>query len=362
MKPWPTRHVRAGTLGPGHPAGVAAGPRETVEGHYSLPQHSYRSGKSPACRVRHRILDAGVPLSVWVPLWVPPLSRSFVRFTAATRPGNAILTIPVRCAAICLKSPGTRCKVRLGDLLPEPGHPLRRCVLQELVRVDQELRWKSGDCRLIESYLSEWPELGSEPAELVELLEAECLMRTGLGQVFTADELQGRFPAIASRIDLEAIVSQARDETENAPKWQVVPGSRESSSDSVSSASNEQPPLAASQQFGRYAVKSLLGEGGMGWVYHAYDTLLQRDVALKIPRFAKDADDAVAQRFLRESRAAAASNIRMSSPSTTPETSTACTTSQCAMYGDNPGTSPATGPPFSLPRCCPLDLQAGRRP
>ena len=40
-------------------------------------------------------------------------------------------------------------------------------------------------------------------------------------------------------------------------------------------------------------------------VYHAYDTLLQRDVALKIPRFAQSTDHAVVERFLRESRTAA---------------------------------------------------------
>jgi hypothetical protein len=54
---------------------------------------------------------------------------------------------------------------------------------------------------------------------------------------------------------------------------------------------------------GRYAVRRLLGRGGMGAVYLAHDPELDRPVALKVPRLS---DPDAEERFLREARAAAA--------------------------------------------------------
>jgi serine/threonine protein kinase/Tfp pilus assembly protein PilF len=59
------------------------------------------------------------------------------------------------------------------------------------------------------------------------------------------------------------------------------------------------------QSLGRYEVLELLGEGGMGVVYRALDTQLDREVAVKVIREAATSDPKRIERFEREGRAVA---------------------------------------------------------
>src|SRR3954462_7433624 len=58
-------------------------------------------------------------------------------------------------------------------------------------------------------------------------------------------------------------------------------------------------------RFGPYELQSLIGMGGMGEVYRAYDTVRERMVAIKVLRTDLAADPSFQQRFRRESRVAA---------------------------------------------------------
>src|ERR1017187_4456274 len=61
-------------------------------------------------------------------------------------------------------------------------------------------------------------------------------------------------------------------------------------------------PLSVGEKLGPYEILALVGKGGMGEVYRAHDTRLNRDVAIKV------ADSQFSERFTREARAIAALN------------------------------------------------------
>src|SRR5512132_1992249 len=67
-------------------------------------------------------------------------------------------------------------------------------------------------------------------------------------------------------------------------------------------------PLSAGTLLGRYEIRSQIGSGGMGDVYLASDSVLARDVALKVlpPQFVSEPQRLA--RFEREARAASALN------------------------------------------------------
>src|SRR6185503_7085241 len=67
-------------------------------------------------------------------------------------------------------------------------------------------------------------------------------------------------------------------------------------------------PSLVGRQVGHYQILALLGEGGMGEVYLARDTRLDRTVALKILPASVASDQDRMRRFVREARAASALN------------------------------------------------------
>jgi eukaryotic-like serine/threonine-protein kinase len=67
-------------------------------------------------------------------------------------------------------------------------------------------------------------------------------------------------------------------------------------------------PLAAGTTLGQYEIRSPLGAGGMGEVYRAHDTRLDREVAIKVLPASVTSDPDRLRRFEQEARAAAALN------------------------------------------------------
>jgi serine/threonine protein kinase len=74
--------------------------------------------------------------------------------------------------------------------------------------------------------------------------------------------------------------------------------------------------LTIGARLGPYEITAMIGEGGMGQVFRARDTKLDRDVAIKIlpEAFAHDAERLA--RFTREAKTLATLNLRTSRRST----------------------------------------------
>jgi WD40 repeat protein len=95
-----------------------------------------------------------------------------------------------------------------------------------------------------------------------------------------------------------------------------VPGRDEALSDSAASSGSKSESISravpasarladpALGALGRFQLQSVLGQGGFGRVYRAYDPQLDRLIALKVPVFGSD-DDSRAKRFRAEARSAA---------------------------------------------------------
>src|SRR5213083_2048031 len=64
--------------------------------------------------------------------------------------------------------------------------------------------------------------------------------------------------------------------------------------------------IVAGTRLGRYEIRSKIGEGGMGEVYLAQDTKLERKVALKILPADVGTNRDRMERFIREAKSAAA--------------------------------------------------------
>jgi len=184
-----------------------------------------------------------------------------------------------------------------------------------LIEVDQELRWQSGERRPLEAYLEQWPELRDSTDILIELYRNECVIRATEP---TADEVQKRFPEIVglSPSEIEAALHreqgggvQVGTRTAIADADVEAPASQsDTASLTLDNTPNGAPvdsPLTVGQRFGRYEIRHLLGRGGMGSVYLAYDKQLEREVALKVPHCDPATDQALLDRFIREAKTAA---------------------------------------------------------
>lgn len=210
---------------------------------------------------------------------------------------------------------------RLADFLANLG-PHRGEVLRELVAIDLEYRVKRGEAARVENYLQRFPELTGDVAYCQQLIADEFHLRQKTDPVLSIDEYERRFPNWVSELR-QLVTTTISKPSRRASRFSArltcphcqnpIEIVAESQADDVICPScGSSLTLDTSRtltwnkqrlpQIAHFELMEAVGRGAFGTVYKARDQLLQRIVAIKIPRTgvletAEDED-----RFVREAR------------------------------------------------------------
>ena len=164
-------------------------------------------------------------------------------------------------------------------------------------------RLRTAQKRLLEEYLSEWPELAESQEILQELLAAECLTRSLLmpcpirqNWSFVSQPCAPDRPGPDPPGGRGGSGRPARRRHTLNPKGCATTAGTPVPNDS------DVPRLKEGDSLGRYSIRQVLATGGMGVVYLASDVGLERPVAIKVPRRNRFQSPSDADRFLDEAR------------------------------------------------------------
>ena len=177
---------------------------------------------------------------------------------------------------------------------PEPCPPNLSAQIDQVC--DQfESAAQAGKWPRIEDLVAEFPAPGRTNL-LVELVAIEIDLRRRRGEAVDVSEYRRRFPEAATI--LHELAAEAQRGASEQRHRDPFTGPVDAYAETITL------PGAPRRRIKHFELLSIVGEGGFGTVWRAKDTILQRDVAVKLPRKDRLQWTNLAL-FLREARAAA---------------------------------------------------------
>jgi serine/threonine protein kinase/formylglycine-generating enzyme required for sulfatase activity len=185
----------------------------------------------------------------------------------------------------------------------------------EICVIDQLHRWPMGLGFPVERYLEHVAEIGSDHQLKLRLVMVEFRARQASGGSPELGSFLRRFPELGDPLRAALVSPPANGSppagaalTKTLPSTEIASLGSPTHGDSGDQdflapfVVDPAAPPSFPMKIGRYGVLRILGDGGFGRVYLAYDDVLRRQVAIKVPHAYRISGPADVEAYLQEAR------------------------------------------------------------